>query len=608
MILFAVSYLGGVLTILSPCILPVLPFVFARADQPFVKSGLPLLLGMAVTFAGVATLAAVGGGWVVQANQYGRLAALVLLAFFGVTLLFPELAERLTRPLVAIGDRLSRSASRGARSSVAPSFLLGIATGLLWAPCAGPILGLVLTGAALQGASVQTSLLLLAYAAGAATSLALALLIGGRVFSAMKRSLGAGEWIRRGLGVAVLAGVAAIALGLDTGFLTQASLANTGSVEQALIDKAHVAHANEPPHSSAVMTNDSNSMMSSNTMSGAPAMTMMQGKPGASPANALPVEGQLPSLSGVTEWLNSPPLTAEGLRGKVVLIDFWTYSCINCLREIPYVRAWADKYKDQGLVVIGVHAPEFAFERDVDNVRRAARDLKVDYPIAIDNNYALWRAFDNQYWPALYFIDAQGRIRHHHFGEGEYDQSEKIIQQLLAEAGKSDVSHDLVSVNARGAEAAADLDDVKSPETYIGYLRAENFASPGGEIADKRQVYAAAPSLQLNQWALEGDWTVAGDRAILDAPNGRIAFRFHARDLHLVLGPGADGKPVRFRVLIDGKAPEGDHGVDIDEQGSGVVTEQRLYQLVRQGKSVADREFEIEFLDPGAQAFAFTFG
>jgi cytochrome c biogenesis protein CcdA len=239
MILFLVSYLGGVLTILSPCILPVLPFVFARADQPFVKSGLPLLAGMAITFAGVATLAAVGGGWAVEANQYGRWAAIVLLAFFGVTLLFPELADRLTRPLVAIGDRLSQSASEGERSgsSIAPSFLLGIATGLLWAPCAGPILGLVLTGAALQGANVQTSLLLLAYAAGAATSLALALLIGGRVFGAMKRSLGAGEWIRRGLGVAVLAGVAAIALGLDTGFLTRVSLASTSSVEQALIDK-----------------------------------------------------------------------------------------------------------------------------------------------------------------------------------------------------------------------------------------------------------------------------------------------------------------------------------------------------------------------------------
>jgi thiol-disulfide isomerase/thioredoxin len=332
---------------------------------------------------------------------------------------------------------------------------------------------------------------------------------------------------------------------------------------------------------------------------------MMKAKPA---ADALPVEGQLPSLAGAVEWLNSPPLTAEGLRGKVVLVDFWTYSCINCLRAIPYVRAWAEKYKDQGLVVIGVHAPEFAFEKNIDNVRQAARDLKLGYPIAIDNDYAIWRAFDNQYWPAHYFIDAQGRIRHHHFGEGEYDQSEKIIQQLLAEAGQASVAQDIVKVDAQGAEAAPDMDDVKSPETYVGFTRAENFASPGGAVPDRPQVYAAASPLQLNQWALAGDWTIGGERAVLNAANGRIAYRFHARDLHLVMGPGADGKPVRFRVRVDGKAPDADHGVDTDAEGNGIVKEQRLYQLVRQGKAVADREFEIEFLDPGAQAFAFTFG
>jgi cytochrome c biogenesis protein CcdA/thiol-disulfide isomerase/thioredoxin len=654
MFLFVVSYLGGVLTILSPCILPVLPFVFARADQPFVKSGLPLLLGMAITFAVVATLAAVGGGWAVQANQYGRFAAIVLLALFGVTLLFPELADRLTRPLVALGGRLSQTADDPNRSgsSFGPSFLLGIATGLLWAPCAGPILGLVLTGAALQGANVQTSLLLLAYAAGAATSLALALLIGGSVFKAMKRSLGAGEWIRRGLGVAVLCGVVAIAFGLDTGFLTRVSLASTASVEQSLVDKVPMNDANDSAPSSVVMKPDADVMMSgsdamkggmkggammsgSDAMKGAPAMMngsdamkggpammngpdamkggpsmamMMKAKPAVAAAEALPIEGQAPSLSGAVEWLNSPPLTNEALRGKVVLVDFWTYSCINCLRAIPYVRAWAEKYKDQGLVVIGVHAPEFAFEKNIDNVRQAIKDLKIDYPVAIDNDYAIWRAFNNSYWPAHYFIDAQGRIRHHHFGEGEYDQSEKIIQQLLAEAGKSDVARDIVQVNAQGAQAAADMNDVKSPETYVGYTRAENFASPGGAVDDKRQVYAIAPQLALNQWALAGDWTIGGERAVSNEANARIAYRFHARDLHLVLGPAADGKPVRFRVTIDGNAPGADHGADIDEHGNGTVSEQRLYQLVRQSKPDADRQFEIEFLDPGAQAFAFTFG
>jgi cytochrome c biogenesis protein CcdA/thiol-disulfide isomerase/thioredoxin len=599
MILFLVSYLGGVLTILSPCILPVLPFVFARADRPFMTSGLPLLLGMAITFAAVATLAAVGGGWAVEANHYGRLVAIVLLALFGVTLLFPELADRMTRPLVALGSRLSQTADAGpsGRSPFGASFLLGIATGLLWAPCAGPILGLVLTGAALEGANVGTSLLLLAYAAGAATSLAVALLIGGRVFTAMKRSLGVGEWIRRGLGVAVLAGVLVISLGLDRGVLARVALASTNGLEQTLLDKAQVRGVGQPVKSAPTMT-----MTATNTP--AP-MMMMAAKP---PVDALPVEGQLPPLSGAVQWLNSPPLTAEGLRGKVVLIDFWTYSCINCLRTLPYVEAWAAKYKDQGLVVIGVHSPEFAFEKDVGNVRQAVHDLKITYPVAIDSNYAIWRAFNNEYWPAEYFVDAEGRIRHHHFGEGDDARSEQVIQQLLTEAGHGSVPGSMVAVAGQGVEAAADFDDIESPETYIGYQRAQNFASPGGAVADASHVYGDAPSLALNQWALTGDWTVQGENAVLDRATGSITYRFHARDLHLVLGPSADGKPVRFRVLIDGKPPLADHGDDTDDQGNGTVTQQRLYQLVRQAGSVTDRDFEIEFFDPGAQAFSFTFG
>ena len=587
MILFVLSYVGGVLTIISPCILPVLPFVFARADQPFVRSGLPMLLGMAATFALVATLAAVGGGWAVQANEYGRTIAIVVLAVLGVTLLFPALADRLTRPLVAMGARLSQSADTGGGApAILPSFLLGIATGLLWAPCAGPILGLILTGAALNGANVQTSLLLLAYAAGAATSLAVALLIGGRVFAAMKRSLGVSEWIRRGLGVAVLTGVAAIALGADTGFLTQASLASTAGLEQGLLDK--FGKEARPPGGQGSMA--------------------MAAKPPADPTGPLSVEGGLPALDGAVEWLNSPPLTKQGLRGKVVLIDFWTYSCINCLRAIPYVRAWAQKYKDQGLVVIGVHTPEFAFERNVDNVKRAVRDLKIDYPVAIDSNFALWRAFDNQYWPAHYFIDAEGRIRHHHFGEGEYAESEHVIQQLLAETGKTDIAQGVVAVTAAGAEAAADSGNVKSPETYIGFMRAENFSSPGGTVQDVDHLYALPADLRLNQWALNGTWKIEDEKAILGAAGGGIAFRFHARDLHLVLGAGDDGKPVRFRVLLDGQRPGDDHGADIDANGEGTVTGQRLYQLVRQRGPVKDRTFEIRFLDRGVQAFAFTFG
>lgn len=606
MILFALAYLGGVLTIASPCILPVLPFVFARADRPFLRSGLPMLLGMALTFVVVAGLAAVAGGWAVAANEYGRVAAMVLLGLFGLALLLPQVAERLTRPLVNAGERLSQSAQSGG-GSVVGSVLLGIATGLLWAPCAGPVLGLILTGAALNGANAETSLLLLAYAAGAATSLALALLVGGRVFKAMKRSLGAGEWVGKGLGVAVLASVVAIALGLDTGFLTNVSLARTTLLEQGLLDRldpGSTATAGQPP---SVVMPGGPAMLGANPnmMAANPAMSM-QAEPSAR-APALPVEGTLPALSGPVAWLNSPPLTAEGLKGKVVLVDFWTYSCVNCLRTIPYVRAWAEKYRDQGLVVIGVHTPEFAFEKRPDNVEKAIADLGIVYPVAVDNDYAIWRAFNNRYWPVHYLIDALGRIRHHHFGEGDYDQSERVIQQLLAEAGDAKVSAGLVSVNATGAQAAADVDHVRSPETYVGYERAENFVSPGGVVQDVPYLYAAGRP-RLNEWGLTGDWTVGNDQATLNAADGGIVYRFHARDLHLVLGPAADDRPVRFRVTVDGAAPGASHGTDVDAEGNGVVTNQRLYQLVRQDGAVADRTFEIRFLDPGAQAYAFTFG
>jgi cytochrome c biogenesis protein CcdA/thiol-disulfide isomerase/thioredoxin len=491
---------------------------------------------MAMTFAAVATLATLGGSWAVHANEWGRIAALVLLALFGLTLLLPELADRLTRPLVALGSRLSNEASSG-QGGAGSSLLLGVATGLLWAPCAGPILGLILTGAAIKGASTSTTLLLLAYALGAATSLAAALLIGGRVFTAMKKSLGVGEWVRRALGVAVLAGVVAIALGLDTGLLTKLSLTRTNGLEQSLLQSVGLGRKTEN-----IAVAGSN----------------------------LPVEGTMPELKGAVEWLNSPPLTRASLRGKVVLVDFWTYSCINCLRALPYVEAWAQKYKDHGLVVIGVHAPEFAFEKIPDNVKRAVHDLGVTYPVALDNNLAIWQAFNNQYWPAHYFIDAQGRIRHHHFGEGEYD--------------------------------------ARSPETYVGYGRGSNFAA-GPAHMDQSASYQTPFPLQPNQWGFAGRWTIGEEKSTLDAAGGKIIFRFHARDLHLVLGPGADGKPVRFKVTLDGQAPAASHGMDTDSDGNGTVTSQRLYQLIRlQNPTAADHTFAIQFLDPGVQAFAFTFG
>jgi cytochrome c biogenesis protein CcdA/thiol-disulfide isomerase/thioredoxin len=624
MILFLLAYLGGVLTIVSPCILPVLPFVFARSDRPFVSSGLPTLIGMAATFAAVATLAAVGGGWAVQANEYGRYAALALLALLGITLLFPALSDRLTRPVVALGSRLSETADRHAGangSSVLPSLLLGVATGLLWAPCAGPVLGLILTGAALEGANVETSLLLVAYAAGAATSLALALVIGGRVFAAMKRSLGAGEWIRRGLGAAVLAGVLVIALGLDTRFLTQVSLASTAPLEQGLVDKLHPAPSAQPSTEGSPAATTGNPSVATESrpdpqvqpseggrsaaMTGNPLPAKQQEQPEAQTAD-FPDEGAMPSLSGAVHWLNSPPLTPEALKGKVVVVDFWTYSCINCLRSLPYVRAWFEKYKDQGLVVIGVHTPEFAFEKNVDNVKKAVADLKIDFPVAIDNDYEIWRAFKNRYWPADYFIDAQGRIRDHSFGEGDYAASEHVIQRLLAKAGRINVSGGLVGVSAAGAGAASDSDNVRSPETYIGYSRAENFVSPGGAVKDGSHIYAAG-NPQLNEWGLSGDWMIGEERARLNRKDGSIVYRFHARDLHLVLG-AANGKAIRFNVMIDGKPPGESHGADVNADGRGVVNGQRLYQLIRQDGAITDRTFEIRFLDPGVEAYAFTFG
>ncbi|CAE6735866.1 Protein DipZ [Paraburkholderia nemoris] len=620
MLLIVLAYLGGALTILSPCILPVLPFVFARADQPFVRSGLPLLAGMALTFAIVATLAAVGGGWVTQANQYGRWLAIALLAIFGLTLLLPRFADHLMRPLVSAGNRLSNFAQGdGQQVRAGSSFLLGIATGLLWAPCAGPILGLVLTGAALRGASVGTTLLLVAYAAGAATSLAVALLIGGRVFTAMKRSLGAGEWIRRGIGAAMLGGVVAIAFGLDTGVLARVSTIATGGIEQKLVDKLSPGATPANPVAAENKTNapanasGSDAVMTANPSADVTdAGAMMRASQGASGgAAALPVEGVLPTLNGAVQWLNSPPLTVQDLRGKVVLVDFWTYSCINCLRSLPYVKAWAQKYKDQGLVVIGVHAPEFAFERNVDNVKKAVHDLGVDYPVAIDNNYAIWRALNNQYWPAHYFVDGKGQIRYHHFGEGDYAESEKVIQELLTEAGHANASKVAIGIpgtSAQGVQAAADSADMQSPETYIGYERAENFTSPGGAAEDKVHTYSAPLQPAVNDWGLAGAWNVGAEHATLAAASGRIIYRFHARDLHLVLGPGKDGKPVRFRVSVDGAAPGAAHGTDVAADGTGTVTEQRLYQLVRQTGDVADHTFSIEFLDPGVQAYAFTFG
>jgi cytochrome c biogenesis protein CcdA/thiol-disulfide isomerase/thioredoxin len=604
-------FLGGVLTILSPCILPVLPFVFARSEQKFLTNGLPMLAGMAITFAAIATLAAVGGSWAVRLNQYGRIFALVLLTAFAATLLSTRLADWFARPFVALGNRLAQSNPGAAGGfTLLNSLLLGVATGLLWAPCAGPILGLILTGAAISGPNAHTTLLLFAYAAGAATSLAVALLAGGRVFAFLKKSLGTGEWIRRGLGVAVLLAVVAIVFGWDSTVLTRLSLSGTNSLEQSLIDKINPQNPAAPGGAMMAMSNSNmamtnSTMAMSNSKTDGHAMMMSAAKP----AGNLPVEGEIPSFAGATLWLNSPPLTPESLRGKVVVVDFWTYSCINCLRALPYVESWYQKYKDHGLIVIGVHAPEFAFEKDPSNVRRAVADLKITYPVALDNDYAIWQAFNNQYWPAHYFIDATGHIRAHHFGEGNYDESEQIIRTLLTEAGQTGLPlPGMGGAKAVGVQAPPDEAHDQSPETYVGYRRADNFASPGGFEQDRAHVYTAPPALKLNQWALSGSWNVDPEKAVLSASGGKIEFRFYARDLHLVLGPGVGGKPVRFRVTLDGAAPAASHGADTDSSGAGTIDGQRLYQLIRQSGDVGEHVLSIEFLDPGVQAYSFTFG
>jgi thiol-disulfide isomerase/thioredoxin len=438
------------------------------------------------------------------------------------------------------------------------------------------VLGLILTSAAIHGANAGTTILLLAYAMGAATSLAAALLVGGKALGLMRTYLGADAWVRKILGTAVLVGVLAIALGWDRGTLTARSRLHAESLEQTLVQ---------------VFRPDTAQTASG---TGAPA-----------------AEGVFPELDGAVAWINSPPLTPAALRGKVVLIDFWTYSCINCLRSLPYLQAWADKYRDVGLVVIGVHTPEFAFERDPANVGKAVQALGITYPVAIDSRYGIWNAFHNQYWPAHYLIDGSGVIRRHHFGEGEHEAAERTIQQLLGELHPAGgVPTGVVDVRGSGAGAPSQDAVAGSLETYIGYERSENMAVVPGLKRDRAAAYRLPAQLALNQWGLLGVWKVQAEDAALARAPGKIVFRFHARDLHLVLGPGAPGRPVHFIVRLDGQPPMKNHGTDTDASGRGVIRDQRLYQLIRQKTTTAirDRTFEVEFRDPGVQAFAFTFG
>ena len=322
----------------------------------------------------------------------------------------------------------------------------------------------------------------------------------------------------------------------------------------------------------------------------------------------LSLEGRFPPMEGATGWLNSPPLTPDALRGKVVAVDFCTYTCINWLRTLPYVRAWSENYADQGLVVVGVHTPEFSFEHDAENARRALAEMHVEFPIALDSDYAVWNAFTNHYWPALYLIDADGKIRHHRFGEGDYERSEKMIQQLLADAGAEHADREIVDVVGTGPEAPADWEHLESPESYLGFQQAQSFASPGGIAAERSRVYQVPDRLAHNEWALSGEWAIGPESAVSKAPNARIAFRFHARDVHLVMGPADPGSAIGFRVFVDGRPATDAHGSDVGADGTGKVDFPRMYQLVRQRGSIESRLFEIEFEAPGGEAFCFTFG
>ena len=588
MALYLVAFAAGVLSVLSPCILPVLPFVFARQGQPSHHGSLPLLMGMALAFAAAASLAAAAGAWAVQLSQWGRGLALLALGVFAASLLFPGLAAWWSRPLVQIGEKL---AAQNPQQRWLHSALLGVATGLIWSPCAGPVLGLLLSGAALAGPGTATSLLLLSYAAGAGLALWAALRISAGTLARLRAHSLPGERGRRAAGAAMLAAVLAVATGLDSRLLAQSgALTGLGSngLESSLLQAA--------------MPSAQAAERAGNT-----AAQLGNGVPYTSP---LPVESTRPSLDGGTQWLNAEPQSIPALRGKVVLVNFWTYSCVNCLRTLPYVNAWAQKYADRGLVVVGVHAPEFAFEKDRSNVEKALQQLKISYPVVQDNGFRIWRAFNNQYWPALYLVDAQGRVRHHQFGEGGYAATERALNELLREAQAPLATAPASTANTvpdtQGLGMAADTASLRSPELYLGYDKGGSLRLAGRPAPDKAADYQPA-ALRLNTWTLQGNWTLKPEFVQANNAGGRLALRFEARDANLVLGAAGSG-PLRFRLTIDGQPPGIHHGSDVDAQGYGLVDATRLYQLVRQQGPVKERTVEIEFLDAGAQGYAFTFG
>ena len=560
---YLITFIAGMLTILSPCILPVIPFVFSRGKEFSWKESSPLLIGMGSTFVALSAGSIFLGEKIVHANAFGRALALVLLALFGVTLIFPKFSDFIFSPLTRISNRIEKL-SIVRNSSFLGSILIGVSTGLLWAPCAGPILGLILTGATLETSPSKSILLLALYALGAMSSLTLTLYASGKFFTRMKSFLSIERSLKSGLGVLILLSVTAIGFRLDEKILTHISTIETTAIESKLIQ-----------------------LTERNTNTNVDV---------------------IPETLDATYWLNSTSLSKNDLKGKVVLIDFWTYSCINCLRTLPYVKAWHEKYKDSGLVVIGVHTPEFAFERDIQNVKKALQDLEITYPVAIDNDRTIWNAFKNHYWPAHYFIDKKGNIRGHHFGEGDYLKSEALIQSLLME-GEDKIKRSSVNVQTQGIHLAANFSKIHSPETYLGYKRGQNFIS-NQPIKKERPVNYSYPSmsLKLNQWALNGQWSIGNEKSTSLSSHAKVAFRFKARDLHLVIG--SPSGPSTFQVYLDGHTPNMGAGVDVTPEGSGMIKEHRLYQLIRLPEEETEKEhlFEIEFQNPNIEIYAFTFG
>jgi cytochrome c biogenesis protein CcdA/thiol-disulfide isomerase/thioredoxin len=568
MLIPILAFVAGVLAIASPCILPVLPIVFAREGAQGARGRMAFLIGMALAFGVAASLAAVAGSWAIEASRYGRWIGLALLALFSAALIWPALAACLARPFVAIGSGIAEWSGAGA-------FLTGVATGLIWTPCAGPILGLVLTAAAIKGPGLGTTTAFIGFGLGAASAIGVVLVFGSRLSGSLRSWSARSERVRPLLGAALLAIVVAIGAGLDTRLAALPQVPAVAQIERSLVQAARA------------------------------------GVPSAEAQAAAPLRpSPLDVFRRSDPWLSGTQIDRTALRGKVVLVNFWTYSCINCLRALPHVRSWAAKYRDDGLVVIGVHTPEFAFEKDPANVRAALATLGISYPVVLDNGFDIWRAFQNEGWPALYVIDGNGQVRRRSLGEGDYAGTERAIVALLTETQRREAAtrRDEPAMSAAGTQAPADFSTIGSPETYVGYEKAERFAATPTPVRDRVASYVAPASLPLNGWGLAGAWNVHPEYAELAQSSGAIEYRYRARDLHLVMAPSIAGRPIRFRVTIDGHAPGDDHGTDTDASGLGTITDAKLYQLVRQRGSAAARTVRIEFDAPGVRAYAFTFG